>query len=318
MKTSCPEAGAEGISLFDLLHVLLRHWWKIVLFSLVAVGVSAVCCKAKSPTYEANVFLDGGKYDILFDDQPGTNQQHLVLATSTGFLARVSERMKQEGMVDNKAGDSKRLFNISPARGAKNTFFVSVSQPTSEKAVRALQVWAEEYMKLARSCRAQRCVYDLKQSLFEATAALALRRESFKTFLREWRPGIDGREFDSLSVSNGIMELEAELISREYNNQISRDTINQFMPLCNPSYSVSATTNIEDAAMSFAWRMIDRNADQVLGDPQPVRRRSRTKAKILVVFLLSLGFASSVAFVVERARFKEPSGEASSYGSASK
>ena len=300
------------MSLTDLFRLLLRHWWKIILFSLGVTVLSGVCFVTRSDMYEARMSLDEMKCEILYDvAHVGSARQHFALAQSTGLVARVNARMRHDGLSDGD--DADRVFKVSPLPGAARILSVSARQPAPDKAVRSLSVWAEEYTKLAQCYRARRLLYDQERQLRAATTLLTMEKDSLRRVRQEWWPESRSNEQDEsmlVAVSNKISELQGDLALIAYSNQMTRAVIRGLTFLCEEARSndtVTATTNAEDLGVKeHAQRLVMQGMDELFSEPESVPKRNTTRAKIVVVFLLALGVASATALIVEGMRGDKP------------
>jgi hypothetical protein len=308
----------DEISLVELFQTLLRHWWKIGLFTVGLTLAAGAYFLSRPETYEARMLLDETRYDILYDVDHPAARQHLLLAKSTSLLARVSERMAQAALPGSESAAYDKVFRTTPQDKPEKTLFVSARMPSEERALNALTLWAEEYKKLASLYRAKRLLYDQERQLQNQSTSLALCQGIVNDLEEQWRMATRSNLYDSIrtaAVSNKIVELRGSLIGMNYNADVTRNLIAGLRPLCANGGAIApegSGTNCLEAASRYALCLVQNDIDQLIGDPEPmnqlpdkpepVGRRTSAKAKIAVVFLLTLGLSSVAVLMADGMR----------------
>lgn len=321
MNTSKPEpAGPDRIgteSFLDVLDVLRRRWWVVMLAAVISVSIAAVYYSViRKPLCTAELVVTDRNYEIAFIENarsPYSVWQHRQLGEETGLLSRVTARVREERlMADPHEADIERLLAFGERDSRNARIEVSVGMPTPAAAVRVLKIWAEEYRSLLPRYRAAKLLQDIEANDRAARPARLRRDLAIKGLTAELEtiaPADQQQNSRARALRDKLMDLEVDRLAENLSNGFDANLARALQHIRSGELTVSEDTVAAVTvtnAIETARAMVREDLNRVISEPVSKPDPMGLPARLAGVFLTSLIFAGVIVVFSDWVRSESP------------
>jgi hypothetical protein len=302
-----PSSATPGeVSISDIARTLKKRWPFVAVFT-VCVGIAAaIYYTNRRELSEAEMLLDETKYELEFASHTraiAPHWHHMELGKSSNFLQRVEARMRNDPMWGAAMTQAKvrDIFSLNDRGGRSGPVVIKAQQPSPEAANKALDFWAEEFIKVAP-------VYRARRLLRTARAEMAAREKdkleliAVSAGLSNRLARIDGsRAEDELyrkAIRAKLVDLDIERLVFDFQGAFRNEVAGYLTQIANSTSFDDVEAKLKHAsdAADNALVLVQAGRDEMMSAPQSLNHPAQIPAKVLAMVLTGL-ILSSIAVV---------------------
>ena len=298
----------EEVSVLDIFQILRRRWWVLLLCAVVAGGGAAAYYGANPPVQRASMLLDEKVYDILFNvhsRSPYPVWHHMRLGKSPKMNRRVARRLAEAGLLpDADPARANELFSLDDLDSRYGPVLIVAYMPAAEDAVRALELWAEEYRLIAPPHRAKKLLWDARHEA-GLRVPLELRSQAVVQGLRRELAAVPDEEratnLRAEVLQRKIVELEIEDLADEQANAFERAVNEQLARVeAADTYELheDGQGGLSDAEWAAVLR-VEAGLDRMISTPRALHEPARLPARVTAIVLTALFFGGTLIVILE-------------------
>lgn len=297
------QATPAEVSISDITRTLQKRWLFIAIFTAAAGIASAVYYTKNREVIAAEMLLDETKYEIEFVSHTravAPHWHHMELGKSPEFLKRVGSRMQEDRVWGAPLTQDQLLtiFSEDDRGGRSGPVVIRAQQPTAKAAVKALNLWADEFIRVAPVYRARKILREMRTEMAtrekEKLEMIAVSA-GLSNLLSRTTGTSEESELYRNAIRAKLVERDIERMVFDFQSAFRSEVIGYLTKIAgSQSFDEVADElkNVSDAANNALFS-VQVGRDEMLSSPQCLNHPAQIPAKIVAMLITALILSST-------------------------